>query len=144
MAADPAPRRLLYRVLRILPIAIAALWIAGIAQFRNLGFRPIDYGAVLAAAFALHIVLGRTQRRRAPIVLPEGSNPAVVAVLAGLITGLIGLVLGGIAEQLAPTPTNADLPPWWLRTLWHGACAFAASYCRFLCRLLPLQAARQG
>ncbi len=123
------------RLLRLLPMAIAVLWIAGIGQFRDLGFRPIDYGALLAAALALQIVLGRAQARRAPIVLPEHSNPAVIALLAALLTGTIGLLLGGIAEWAAPNPGGRELPPWSLRTLWHGGCAFGASYCRFLSRL---------
>lgn len=132
------------RLLRALPLAIAVLWIAGIASFRDLGLRPTDYGVLLAAAFALQIVLGRADGKRPPLRLPERSNPAVIAVLAATITGMLAMLVGGIAEALAPQPTAPNAPSWPLRAMWHGACAFGASYCRFLARLLPRVPARPG
>jgi hypothetical protein len=125
------------RVLRMLPPLIAALWIAGIANFRDFGFGPLDYLTLLAAALALQLVLGRMRGSGRPIVLPASSNPTTIALLAAAMTAALAIVLGGIVEALVPALPGHDLPPWALRTLWHGACAFGASYCRFLSRLLP-------
>jgi len=125
------------RLARTLPTLIAALWIAGIANFRDFGFGPLDYLTLLAAALALQIVLGRVRGSQRRIVLPARSNPATIALLAAAMTAALAIVLGGIVESIVPAKPGHDLPPWALRTLWHGACAFGASYCRLLSRLLP-------
>jgi hypothetical protein len=44
-------------------------------------------------------------------------------------------VLGGIGEAMVQSHYPSELS-WGLRTLWHTACAFGASYCAFLHRLL--------
>src|SRR5262245_24628494 len=125
------------RILRLMPPLIAALWIAGIANFRDFGFGPLDYLTLLAAALALQLVLARMRGGQRPIALPAHSNPATIALLAAAMTAVLAFVLGGIVESIVPAEPGHDLPPWALRTVWHAACAFGASYCRILSRLLP-------
>ncbi|MGE3174870.1 MAG: hypothetical protein AB7O97_19735 [Planctomycetota bacterium] len=122
------------RLLRVLPTAIAVLWIAGFAQFHDLGLGGLDFAVLIAAAFALQVVMARLRGPERQLVLPAGANPTTVALLAAMIAGTLTLVLGGVLEGMLPAESSSSTP-WWLRTVWHGACAFAASYCRFLARL---------
>ena len=123
------------RLLQVAPTAIAVLWVAGIANFRDLPLGALEYGALFAAAIALQIVTTRSQRRQRPLQLPANSNPGTVAVIAAMLIGGVALLLGGITETAIPARPGQTLPPWPLRTAWHGACAFGAAYCRFLLRL---------
>ena len=145
MAAEAPPRAPApphTRLLRALPAGIAVLWIAGVLQFREFDLGPLDFAVLLAAALALHAVLRQARPRPAPIDLPPGTSATTVALLAAVITGAMALVLGGLLESAVPATTGAT--PWWLRTLWHGACAFAASYCRLLGRVRPAGARASG
>ena len=127
---------MLTRVLDILPPAIAVLWVAGIARFRNLELPLWAWPALLAAAFALQIVATRLRGPERRIALPPGSNPRFIAFLAALITGVFALLVGFAVEATLPATDDAHTTPLALRAVWHGACAFAATYCRFLARLL--------
>jgi hypothetical protein len=139
------PRQpVLVRVLRTLPTGIAVLWIAGVAQFRDMQFTALDYAVLLAAAFALQVVMQRLRGRERPIVLPKGANPTTVAFLAAAITGTLALVIGGALELATSSSDGAPVTPWWLRTLWHGACAFGASYCRILSRTQQMRVQPPG
>jgi hypothetical protein len=137
--ASRLPLRL--RVLNLLPTGVAVLWIAGIAQFRELPMTSIDYAVLLAFALALQILMRRLRPRSNAIVLPASANPTVVSLLAASLTGAVALLVGGVLESLVPVQEQGPTPLW-LRTVWHGACAFAASYCRFLARIVP--APQQG
>ena len=60
----------------------------------------------------------------------EASCEAVAAIIAAM-----ACVFGGILEWVAQNYLPSEVP-WGLRMLWHAACAFGASYCMFLQRLL--------
>ncbi|MEQ1632729.1 MAG: hypothetical protein ABL997_10180 [Planctomycetota bacterium] len=135
----PRPRPpLRTRILNFLPTLIAVLWIAGIAQFRELPMTAMDYAVLLAFAIALQTLLRRLRPRPNPVMLPADANPTVVTLLAATLTGVIAIVVGAVLESLVPASEQGPTP-FWLRTLWHGACAFAASYCRFLSRIVPME-----
>lgn len=136
-ATKPARTRhpLRTQVLDALPTAIAVLWIAGITQFRGLPMTGMDYAVLAAFAFALHTLLRRLRPGRRAIVLPPTANAATVALLAATITGAMALLVGALLEAMVP-PQEQGNTPYWLRTVWHGACAFGASYCRFLARVV--------
>lgn len=122
------------RLLGLCPTLVAVLWIAGVARFRQFELSPVEWAVVAAAAFAIRIVTVRMRPARPLPPLPAGASAGMVAATAALfVAGLFGM-LGGVAELLAPEPSDGQVP-WGLRTLWHAACAFAASYCAFLSRL---------
>lgn len=121
-------------VLSLAPVLVALLWIAGVARFRGYVLSPNEWAVVLASGFALHVLQKRALRPKPLPPLPEGANPAVLALLAGVIVGLLASVLGGALEAALP-PGTPDDTPWALRTGWHAACAFGGSYCAFLGRL---------
>ncbi|MBM3974466.1 MAG: hypothetical protein FJ301_10250 [Planctomycetes bacterium] len=129
---SPAPT-----ALSLAPVLVALLWIAGIARFRSYELSTNQWAAVLASAFALHLLQKRALRPKSLPPLPASANPAILALLAAVVVGLLGSVLGGAVEAMLPpgAPGAPDGTPWPLRTLWHGACCFAASYCAFLGRL---------
>ena len=123
------------RIVRQLPLLIAALWIVGIMRFRHIELEPMQYAALFAAAIALQILFGRMRGAGQRIELPPDQNPRTVLLLASTLNGVLALVLGGVPEAFM---TGGDPPvttPWYLRTIWHGGCAFAAAYCRLLARL---------
>lgn len=121
-------------VLSLAPVFIALLWLAGVARFRHYEFSAQEWGVLLASGFALHVLQKRALRPKPLPPLPESANPAVLALLAGAMIGLLASVLGGVLETALP-PGTPDDTPWALRTLWHAACAFGGSYCAFLGRL---------
>ena len=120
--------------LGLCPVLVALLWIAGIARIRDFEPQPIEWGALVAVAFTLHILTRRARRRRPMPAIPEGSNPIALAGFAAAIVAVIVTLFGGLFEWfLEPMrPSQVALP---LRALWHGACAFAGFYCSFLLRL---------
>ena len=67
--------------------------------------------------------------------MPPSARAIPLAALVATIVGAVAFVAGGLLEWVAPRyfPTEVS---WGLRTLWHVACAFGASYCLFLRRLL--------
>jgi hypothetical protein len=122
------------RFLGVCPVLVALLWIAGIARFRDFEIAAMEWGALAALGFALHLITGRARHRRPLPPLPERANPASLALFAAGIVGLLIGVLGSVFEWFveAYQPSTVPLP---LRGLWHAACAFAAAYCGFLLRL---------
>lgn len=122
----------LRRLLGLLPTAIALLWILGITRFRHHELSAMEWASLAAAAFALH-AMTRLQRPRPMPPLPPNANPTTLATLAAMIVATGALLLGGLLEAILPAPETVS--PWWLRTLWHGACTFGAAYCSFLLRL---------
>ncbi len=123
------------RLLGLAPLAIAILWVAGVARFRDYELEPIHWVTLTAFAFAMQ-VLGRRARRRRPLPpMPPGARAVPLAALVASIVAAAAAVAGGALEWVAPRyfPTEVS---WGLRTLWHVACAFGASYCMFLQRLL--------
>lgn len=120
--------------LSLAPVLVALLWIAGIARFRDYALSTNEWAVLLASAFALHLLQKRALRPKPLPPLPPDANPAILALLAAVVVGLLASVFGGAAEAMLP-PGTPDGTPWPLRTLWHGACAFAGSYCAFLGRL---------
>ncbi|MCR9244028.1 MAG: hypothetical protein NXI31_03280 [bacterium] len=122
------------RLLGVCPILIGLLWIAGIARFRGMELGTVEWLALVAVAFALHVITRRARRPRPLPPLPADANPSSLALFAaGIVGTLIGL-LGALFEWIVESyqPSNVPLA---LRALWHGACAFAAGYCGFLLRL---------
>ena len=96
---------------------------------------PIHWVTLTAFAFAMQVI-GRRARRRRPLPpMPEGARAVPLAALVATIVAAAAAVAGGALEWVAPRyfPTEVS---WGLRTLWHVACAFGASYCMFLQRLL--------
>jgi hypothetical protein len=143
MSSPTAPTAF-QRVLAVCPVFVALLWVAGIAHFRALEIEPVEWAVVAAAAFALHLLTRRASRPTPLPKLPPDTQPAQLAMLAATLVAVLAAALGGLVEALVegspPCPT-----PWTLRTLWHAACAFAASYCNFLLRVQrALQRQQQG
>ena len=133
-----APRKLKadfrLRMLRIVPSFIAMLWVVGVAQFRGWPMGPIDYAALFALMLALQAIRRRARPNERPIDLGTIQNPNLIAAVVGAIALVFALLLGGLFEAFAMQGERVDAP-WWLRTVWHGACAFASSYCGFLARI---------
>ena len=126
--------RWIWRSLGLLPTAIAILWVAGIAHFRQYSMSSSEWLVVVAFALALHALTRRLQPRPRPLQLPEGINRMNVALLAAGMLGAVAGLLGGLGEWIAEhyVPSDHPLP---LRATWHAACAFAAAYCTLLRRL---------
>lgn len=124
------------RFLSLCPTAIAVLWIAGIAHFRAYDPTPAEWAMVVAAAIGFAAIAQRLQRGRPMPRLPDNASPPTIAALAAAIVGVMAMVLGGTAELVAQEVVPSETA-WWLRTTWHGACAFGAAYCFLLHRLLP-------
>jgi len=133
-------QRLFRSLLGICPLLISLLWIAGIAQFREFRLEPLEWAALAAIGFALQLLSRRARRHRPLPQLPANANPAAIAGLAATIVGVLVGCLGALFEWFLQSYRPSDVPLA-LRALWHGACAFAASYCGFLLRLqLALEA----
>lgn len=122
------------RVLRLSQSLVPAIWIVGVAEFRRWPLGPVDYAAMFAFLLALQTIRRRVRPNERKLDLGHLTNPALVAAFVGGITGAMALLLGGLFEALArqPEPGHAT---WWLRTAWHGACAFASAYVGFFARI---------
>ncbi|HEX5052356.1 MAG TPA: hypothetical protein VFZ65_11320 [Planctomycetota bacterium] len=131
----PAAQRWFRRLLSLCPVLIAVLWLAGVSQFRNYDLGASEWGAIIACAFALHVITRRLRRERPLPPLPENSNPATLAALAAAIVAFLAMLVGGALEWFVQPYYPSDTS-WALRTTWHAACAFGASYCGFLLTLL--------
>jgi hypothetical protein len=129
----PLPRWL-DRTLALGPVLVALLWLAGIARFRHYELQPMEWAAITASAFALHILVQRFVRPRPLPPLPANTNPRSLAALAAAVLAVGALVLGGALEAVVE-PSRPSEVPWWLRTTWHAACSFGFAYCAFLRRL---------
>ncbi|MCA8951527.1 MAG: hypothetical protein KDE27_18615 [Planctomycetes bacterium] len=130
------------RLLTVCPVLVGVLWVAGVARFREIDIAPVEWAALVAVAFALHLVLRRARRPRPLPPLPEGANPVALSGFAAAIVGVLIGLLGALAEWLVEHYTPSHVPLG-LRALWHGACAFAAAYCGFLLRLQDAAARQQ-
>lgn len=128
------PTLWLRRLLSLCPVLIGLLWVAGISNFRGYTLDGREWAVLLAAALAMHVLTTRLQRRRPAPVLPEGTNPVKVSLLAAAMLAALAAVFGAVLESLADhyRPSEVALP--W-RATWHAACTFAATYCGFLQRL---------
>jgi len=135
MAAEPARANWADHLLRLCPILIAMVWIAGVASFRDFAMQPLHWAIAAAAGFATLVVLRRLMLRQPTPKLPEGASVVKVSAWIALVFALITFVVGGIVEVAAQQRFPSDTP-WGLRTLWHGACAYGGAYCVFLQRLL--------
>ncbi len=108
-------------------------------QIKNLGWRVAFAGMGINLALGILYtwsVIGKRMRRRRPLPeMPPNARAIPLAALVATIVGAVAFVAGGLLEWVAPRyfPTEVS---WGLRTLWHVACAFGASYCLFLRRLL--------
>lgn len=125
---------LLRALLGLSPVLIALLWLAGIARFRQYGLSGKEWAIIVGCAFMLHLLSRRALRPRPLPPLPAGTRPGTLAALAGAIIGLLAAVVGGVFEW-AVEPMRPSETSWFLRTTWHAACSFGASYCAFLGRL---------
>ncbi len=121
-------------LLGLCPLLVALLWLAGVARFRHYEMAPMEWAVVVAAGLALHLLKGRLLRPRPLPPLPAHATAGKLAALAALVIGGLAFVIGGVIEALAE-PMRPTATPWLLRTSWHAACSFAASYCAFLQRL---------
>jgi hypothetical protein len=119
-------------LLALLPTAIAVLWVVGVARFREHELSAMEIAGLAAAGFALH-AMTRFRRPRPLPPLPAHTSPPALAAMAAGIVAALALLLGGTLEAAIPVAEPSS--PWWLRTLWHGACTFGATYCSFLHRL---------
>jgi hypothetical protein len=123
------------RLLSLMPSLVAGLWIVGVTRFRDLDLDLRSYVAIFATTMALLLLLRRARPMPPHIDLAAGSNPRSMALLVAVLTGGIALLLGGALEALLAGGDPPIKTPWHLRTLWHGACAFAAAYFRLLGKL---------
>jgi hypothetical protein len=89
---------------------------------------------------ALQAIRRRARPNERPIDLGTIQNPNLIAAVVGAIALVFALLLGGLLEAFAMQGERVDAP-WWLRTVWHGACAFASAYCGFLARIEAAQLA---
>lgn len=134
-AQTKAPRAVWrLRLLRLSQSLVPAIWIVGVAEFRRWPLGAVDYAAMFAFLLALQTIRRRVRPNERKLDLGQLTNPALVAVFVGCITGAMALLLGGLFEAFArqPEPEHAA---WWLRTAWHGACAFASAYTGFFARI---------
>jgi hypothetical protein len=136
------------RTLTLLPLGIALLWIAGIARFRHYELSTPQWLVLVAAAFALHVVVRRLSPVRPLPPLPAGAKPNTLAALAATLWALVAAALGGLLEFVV-TPARPSSVPWPVRGLWHAGCTFGVTYCGFLLRLhqalaRPTSSARAG
>ena len=131
------------RVLRLSQSLVPAVWIIGVAEFRRWPMGPIDYAAIVALLLALQTIRRRFRPNERTIDLGPLTRPNVVAAFVGLIAGSMALLLGGLFEAFAkqPEPEHAS---WWLRTLWHGACAFSSAYTGFFVRIEASRIAQEA
>ena len=118
-----------------MPLAIAIIWVAGVALFRDYELKPLHWLLLVAFAFAMQVIGARMHAQRPLPPMPPGARAVPLAALVATIVGAAAAIAGGALEWIAPRyfPTEVS---WGLRTLWHVACAFGASYCLFLRRLL--------
>jgi len=125
--------RWIRRFLSLCPTAIAVLWVAGVAHFRGVALAPSEWATLVFAALAMSALLQGLQRKR-PAPLPERADPVALAAMAAFVVAVFATVVGTVLELLMQQdfPTDVSLA---LRTTWHAACAFGASYCTFLWRL---------
>lgn len=130
-------------LLGLCPVAIALLWLHGVARFRGYELLPVEWAVVVAAGFTLHLLTGRLWRRRPAPELPPDANPALLAALAAAIVAALAAVVGGLFEWAVEPHLPSDTPLW-LRTTWHAACVFGASYCALLARLHGPRPSRPG
>ena len=134
MAPPPMSNRWFRRLLALCPTAIGLLWVAGMARFRDYHLTGRDWAVLVALAFALAAIVRTLQRSRPMPPIPERTNPAALAATAAGILGVLAFVFGGVFELIVGPmyPTEVGIG---LRTTWHAACAFGASYCTLLLRL---------
>ncbi|MFY9344341.1 MAG: hypothetical protein WAT39_17750 [Planctomycetota bacterium] len=125
------PSRLL---LELCPIAIALLWVAGVARFRGYELTGKEWAVVAAGGFVLHLLVRRATPKRPLAALPAGTTPATIAALAAALLAVLAVAVGGIFEWVVE-PIRPSAVSWGLRTSWHAGCVFGACYCAFLARL---------
>ena len=65
------------RLLGLVPLAIAILWVAGVARFRDYQLEPIHWLSLVAFAFAMQVLGKRIRRER-----PAGRQAAPAAPVA--------------------------------------------------------------
>ncbi len=118
------------RILRLSQSLVPAIWIVGLAEFRRWPMGPVDYAAIVALLLALQTIRRRMRPEKRATELGQLTNPGLVAAVVGGIAATMALLLGGLLEAFA-----APHASWWLRTLWHGACAFASAYTGFFARI---------
>lgn len=122
------------RILRLSQSLVPAIWIIGLAEFRRWPMGPVDYAAIVALLLALQTIRRRMRPNERTLDLGPLTRPSLVATFVGMIAGSMALLLGGLFEAFAKQP-DAPHASWWLRTLWHGACAFASAYTGFFARI---------
>lgn len=121
------------RLLAPCPMAVLLLWIAGVARFREYRIAGREWLFLAVAALGLDAAARGVRRSARPPVV-ETSHAATVSAVAAAVVGVAALLGGGLLEFVVERirPTASSLP---LRALWHGACAFAFTYCTLLLRL---------
>jgi hypothetical protein len=124
----------LVQLLRLCPTLIAILWVAGVAHFRGYELNRIEWLVIAGSAFVLQLLTNRAAPVQLKTPLPPGTTPRAVAALAASMLALLAAVLGGVFEVVIE-PMRTSETSWALRTAWHAACVFAASYCAVLLRL---------
>lgn len=127
--------RTLDRLLGLVPLGIAIIWVAGVAQFRDYELKPLHWLLLVAFAFAMQVIGKRIWARRPLPPMPEGARAVPLAAMVATIIAVAAAIAGGMLEWFATRYFPSEVS-WGLRTLWHIACAFGASYCMFLQRLL--------
>ena len=124
-------------MLGLCPIGIAVIWVAGVAMFRNYPLTTLNWLLLIAFAFAMDVIGKRIWKRRPLPPLPEGARAIPLSALAAIAIAFVAAIVSGILEWFATDYFPTDIS-WGMRTLWHSACAFAASYCAYLQRLLKV------
>lgn len=121
------------RLLAPCPIAILLLWVAGVARFRDYQIAGREWFFLAVAAFGLDAVARGVRRGvRTPDV--AATHASAVSAIAAAVVGTAALLGGGLLEFVVERirPASTGVP---LRAVWHGACAFAFTYCTLLLRL---------
>jgi hypothetical protein len=109
-------------VLRVAATIVLLTWAAGVASFRG--------GVVAPEDIAFMVCLGAFLLLR-----KQESQPAVdhatarrMALVLALGTAIFALVIGVLFEVLVAAFRDGQTAPFWLRALWHPACAFVGTF----------------
>ena len=118
-------------VLRIAATLVLLGWAAGIAYFR--GWTPGSEDIGFLVCLGAYLLL-RKQESVPAASQAEARNMALVLAVG---TAIFALVVGLLFEALVAAFRDGQTVPFWLRVLWHPACALVGTFCSQWARRWP-------